>query len=157
MAKPKAHLKRAPIVEAIIDFQVSQRPSVELGDVQKLAGAIEGYRQQGPIFKFQAMWAMTGGGPQGNSESQEIGVRLQSADEKYALQLSLNGLTLSRLAPYENWEKLEAEAKNLWRSYSGQLSPNAITSCNTLHKQLETSNAARRAFRAVPHETPERT
>jgi len=51
------------------------------------------------------------------SETSIIGVRLHSADEKYVAQLTTEGFTLSRLAPYESWESLIAEAKRVWQVY----------------------------------------
>jgi uncharacterized protein (TIGR04255 family) len=60
-----------------------------------------------------------------------LGTRLHSPDSKYVAQLTIEGFTLSRLAPYETWEKLEAEAQRLWPVYLAAAQPRTITRAAT--------------------------
>ncbi len=45
------------------------------------------------------------------------GFRFQSSDNRHIAQFAWNGFVFSRLSPYEDWTKFEAEALRLWRIY----------------------------------------
>jgi uncharacterized protein (TIGR04255 family) len=136
MAKTSRHLERAPISEALIDIRVRPREGVELGAVQELVKSIDGYQSQGPIITLQTRWMFSEQhGVQEQSESREIGIRLQS-DQKYVLQLRTDGLTLSRLEPYETWEKLVTEGKRLWEIYRRSLEPDMVMRVATRYINL---------------------
>jgi len=127
MARIRPHLARAPITEALIDFQVRPGKGTDLEAVRALATLVGDYEQKGPILQLQTTWAVTKEeGARNRSQSQELGVRLHSPDEKYVLQVRTSGFTLSRLEPYETWENLVGEARRLWAIYLGRLQPEAI-------------------------------
>jgi uncharacterized protein (TIGR04255 family) len=127
MARIRAHLARAPILEALIDFSVRSSKGVDLEAVKALASSVPGYVQQGPIFQLETVWNVTKEeGARDRSRSQELGVRLHSPDGRFVLQVRTSGFTLSRLEPYETWGGLIAEARRLWGIYVGRLQPEAI-------------------------------
>jgi uncharacterized protein (TIGR04255 family) len=129
MAKPR-HLAHAPILEAVLDIHVVPRPGATFVDLQKAYEPIDfGYRQQ--AFLLTGMVGFTVNleaevHPQ-HGAAEKIGLRLQSADEKYVALVRTNGLTVSRQAPYEDWEKLEAETRRLWDIYVKRWEPNTVT------------------------------
>lgn len=132
MARIRSYLAQAPITEALIDFQVRPQKGRDLKAVQDLATLVNGYEQKGPIFQLQTTWAVTKEyGARDRSQSQELGVRLHSPDDKYVLQVRTNGFTLSRLAPYETWENLVAETRRLWALYLDRLEPETIVRAAT--------------------------
>lgn len=113
----RRHLARAPIREAIIDVRVS--PNVE---VSALRGLGERLKADFPVateirvrtFGFEATENRfrTSTVDQG-----AVGLRLVSEDNLYVVQCKADGLTLSRLAPYETWEAMSAKARELWTLY----------------------------------------
>lgn len=128
MAKIRAHLARAPITEALIDVRVRPRKATGLESVRELSKTIQGYSQQQPIIHMQTKWTVNEDQvTQERSEVREVGVRLQSADQKYVAQLRTDGFTLSRLEPYETWEALAREGRDLWEIYRDGLAPESIT------------------------------
>lgn len=129
MAKVRTHLSRAPITEALIDFHVRLSSAADLSSLQGLAEQLgETYEQQGPIFQVQTKWSVAPKEvPRTRVDSQELGLRLHSRDGKYVLQTRLNGFTISRLEPYEQWTTLVAEARRLWAYYSNAMSVEAVT------------------------------
>lgn len=136
VAKARDHLDRAPIREALIDLQVRAREATGLLAVQELARAIDGYQVQGPIMTLQTRWSVSPErGAQQSAESKEIGVRLH-LDQRYVLQLRINGLTLSRLEPYETWDNLMGEARRVWEAYCATLKPEAVTRVATRYINL---------------------
>jgi uncharacterized protein (TIGR04255 family) len=44
---------------------------------------------------------------------------LRSADEKWVVQFTADGMSVSRLEPYTGWTELKAKAKELWDIYRG--------------------------------------
>lgn len=55
-----------------------------------------------------------------------IGVRLHSLGEKHVLQVRTHGFTLSRMEPYETWDRLLSEARRLWDFYRQGLDVEAV-------------------------------
>ncbi len=56
-----------------------------------------------------------------------LGTRFHSNDEKYVAQFSIEGFTLSRLAPYETWGALLSEARRLWPIFASAAQPSSFT------------------------------
>lgn len=127
------HLPNAPITEALIDFQIEARLGLTFAQLGAALTVLDfGYYLKNPIsqgliaFRFK----MGATGPEPNPEAsqhEQIGLRLHSSDEKYVAQFRVNGFTLSRLPPYEDWETLQKEAQRLWTIYHQRLGPVKIT------------------------------
>lgn len=128
MAKSRTYLSHAPITEAVIDFRVVAQNSLTVAALEPLVERLApGYVKKGPIFELLASFAVD---PQGERSSdvasQEIGVRMHSADDHYVAQFQLAGFSLSRLEPYETWDNLFAEAQRLWALYVDTVGPDRI-------------------------------
>jgi len=125
MAKLRTNLPHAPVTEAVIDFRVVAKNDLTVSDLEPLVERLApGYVKKGPILELQASFAVDGKGDRiSDAASQQIGVRLHSADDRYVAQIQLGGFSLSRLEPYESWEKLLAEAQGLWAQYVRALAP----------------------------------
>lgn len=137
MARIRPLLARAPIAEALIDLQFPPNKSSDLKAVHAFAGQLDGYDNRGPILQLQTNWSVTKDeGARNVSQSHELGVRLHSTDEKYVMQARANGFTLSRLEPYESWDRLVSEARRLWQIYEKVLQPKAITRVATRYINL---------------------
>jgi uncharacterized protein (TIGR04255 family) len=124
------HLANAPITEALISFQVHQ-------DLERFSARVEqlvlrlgpGYYRKGEITQGRLQVAVADGLTLQNSirtDSKSIGVRLHSQDEKYVIQATHTGLTLSRLEPYENWTVVRDEMRRLWEIYRRALLPDRV-------------------------------
>lgn len=126
------HLRRAPITEALIDFRVT--PAAEI-PVQTLINEIGhrnnlGYFHKGFVVRSEFGFSLQAEvEPQVSAQGRatKLGVRLHSPDEKYVAQLSVDGFTLSRLAPYETWGNLLSETQRLWRGYVECIGQGEIT------------------------------
>ncbi len=119
------HLARAPIIEAVLDIQVAPRPGTTFPELQKAYEALDfGYHQQSFVISSTVGFLVQQDAEvQKSGSAQKIGVRLHSADEKYVALVRTHGLTVSRQAPYEDWNKLEAEAHRLWDIYVKRWAP----------------------------------
>ena len=124
MAKPR-HLAHAPITEALVDLHVEQ-DNLSFAKLQAAFGDLDfGYYLKGPIAQGRIGFKLTGDGkqPETMAESAQIGLRLHSNDEKYIAQCRVNGFTLSRLPPYEDWPSLINETKKIWSIYRQRTRP----------------------------------
>jgi uncharacterized protein (TIGR04255 family) len=164
MARPR-HLSRAPITEALVDVQVTPKEGLTF---DTLKAALEasgfGYYAKGPIMEGLFQFSIpVGGEPQSSSRAAQVGFRFHSNDEKYVAQCRLGGFTLSRLPPYEDWEKLKAEASRVWKVYAECLSPRRVTrvanrSINNLRLPMHTGEPYQSYLNKVvdvPEEAPQ--
>ncbi len=122
-------LKNAPITEGLIDIQARVRGDLDIEVLTALGTRLEpDYHKKGPIIRREVSVQFSADAPaSAHTSSRDFGFRFHSRDEKYVAQFRLNGLTLSRLAPYETWEKLSAEARRLWNFYVECASPETVT------------------------------
>lgn len=133
-----AHLTKAPIVEALVDFRVRPRDGLQVSDLEPIQ---EQLRSRYPTQKYvkQIMGRISVNVQEGAVQTVEpavqsaeaIGIRLESPKGPHVLQAQLHGLTLSRLTPYDTWEALIEEAKDVWRTYVDVAAPLAVTRVGT--------------------------
>jgi uncharacterized protein (TIGR04255 family) len=123
------HLKKAPIVEAIIDFRV-KLPSDFIS--QKFASF---KKKLSPKYtKMEKSRIMTSSIKiQDDKPIIEPlkdkgigGYKFTSRDKKEVAQFRIDGFTFSRLHPYTRWEEVLDEAKRLWQLYSLKAQPQVI-------------------------------
>lgn len=125
------HLRRAPIVEAVVDFRVRLSGPLTADDlVKKLQGEQFGYVQKGAVIRGGFGFAITVSDQPSvkpvPGDTVVIGSRWHSADEKYVAQFTIEGFALSRLSPYESWENLIQEAGRVWAVYLRCAAPSQI-------------------------------
>jgi uncharacterized protein (TIGR04255 family) len=127
MMNPQRYYKTPPITEAIIDLRI-EAPSELL--ISNLSKAHEGQEATYPTVqeRYVAFGQMQVG-PQvsATAASQHIGYFFRSDDGKKIYQARLDGFTMSRLAPYENWNTLRDEARRLWDIYRSVAKPSKVT------------------------------
>ncbi len=120
------HYQNAPITEAIIDLRVELRETVKVADLEKVHAEQESAY---PIKKNRNL--VVGQIQVGNqiataASSKHIGFLFQSQNKKQIFQARLDGFTMSRLAPYENWEVFCKEARRLWDRYRSVAEPKKL-------------------------------
>jgi uncharacterized protein (TIGR04255 family) len=127
MAKPQ-HLSQAPLSEALIDIRVTLPKQKR--ELEHLAALDEKFRDQYPDrktvqeFSYKVEFAH----PETEEKtSKTLGFRYTNADNTQVIQATLNGLTFSRLPPYQDWTKLREEAKRVWHIYTDHVYPENIT------------------------------
>jgi len=122
------HYARAPITEAIIDLRVELPEDKSVSDLESVHKGLE---TAYPMMKHRSLAVFHGEiGNQGAAaaaSSKNIGFLLTSQDGKYIFQARLDGFTMSRLAPYENWEPFRDEARRLWNVYRAVAKPAKVT------------------------------
>jgi len=125
-----AHLRSAPIVEAVIHWRAKAETSFDRDELKRqLADQLPDY----PSVHDQYDYELQIGpeiGPQGSTteppKSQWQGFRIQSDDGKNITQFTRDGVVFSRLQPYQNWETFKAEAMRVWNIFVNMASPSTI-------------------------------
>ena len=129
MAEPR-HLNNAPIREGLIDIQFEATVAVDA--LGKFAASLRD--EFGQVAK---LWQQSFGigieltpdgsstGPATQSPKAAIGFRLET--EKHVLVLRAGGFTLSKLAPYKNWDELRTYARSLWEKFVADVKPGPVT------------------------------
>jgi uncharacterized protein (TIGR04255 family) len=125
------HFPNAPITEALIDIRVKLPPQTDLA---KLAVFHDAIKQRYPAKQERVSWRghievkaspvaqvsqSAAGGPDG--------YLFTSVDGRQVVQARLDGFTFSRLKPYDKWESLRDEARELWQHYIRIASPETVT------------------------------
>ena len=107
------HLPNAPIREAVLDLRF---PTAEATDLEELRSAltsldefdlISELREASAIFRFSLEE-----GPEGHVEQGNVtGLRGTTVDGLWVAQFRRDGLTLSRLQPYQDWDELSGQGR----------------------------------------------
>jgi len=116
------HLRNAPIIEALIDMRVAI-PSYSL---DSLAGLCDKVRDRFPDRKTIHRGQLT---LQINTQEKSqpnaselvhavLGFICSSSDGTRKVQFRGDGFTFNKLKPYQSWEQMRDEARELWALYS---------------------------------------
>jgi uncharacterized protein (TIGR04255 family) len=117
----RRHYKNSPITEAVIDIRLGLSPEFKPEFLEPIADRISGaYPKREDLTMFQGTFTV---GATATSTQIKLGYLYRSSDGKYVLQTRTNGFSLSRLAPYEEWERFRDEARNLWNIYKEVAKP----------------------------------
>ena len=127
MSEPFEQLPSAPSVEAVIHWRARAGRTLEPDSFRRLL--IE--KLPDYLFQQRQQEFRVGGefGPEGSHVEHKQtwqGYRFQSSDNRYIAQFTRNGFVFSRLSPYEDWTKFEAEALRLWMIYCELAEPSEI-------------------------------
>lgn len=124
------HLKNAPIKEAIIDIQAATTITFDSPQASELTKELEAeYPNKVHMRRREFGFEDQSGGAVKTSHVDHgiWGWRIESEDGYQIAQFRRDGFTFSRLAPYETWEDMFAEAMRLWDRFSGVACPAEIT------------------------------
>jgi uncharacterized protein (TIGR04255 family) len=121
-------LKNAPIAEAVIEIRVRMTGQVVNERYSSFAERLKVKYPNSKNIRFVTARL--------NFDSEDavkndlanalVGVRLDSEDGKWVVQAKNDGLTVSRMRPYESWETLIAEVQGLWPQYVEVFAPEAV-------------------------------
>lgn len=120
-------LSRAPIVEAVIQWQARAQKPMEADALKKeLAARLPRYPQSAPMKGFGVMATLSAVDETSVVQHQKtgfLGLRLTSDDGCYIVQFLREGLVFSRTKPYEHWEPFRDAAKEVWSVYLDLAAP----------------------------------
>jgi uncharacterized protein (TIGR04255 family) len=123
MARRRAHLDKAPIVEAAIDFRVLKREGTVASTFAGLQPQLGSqYSQAFQIESIEARFGMEHG-KSITPTSTASAVGWQYRTDSSVAQFRTDGFTFSKLVPYTTWEEVFSEARRLWQLYVTKAQP----------------------------------
>jgi uncharacterized protein (TIGR04255 family) len=128
MTEP-TQFSNAPITEALLDIRVKLPAHIDLARIATFQDAVKGrYPARRERVLWQSQFQMQEGDlkispPTGGAH----GYLFASPDETQMVQVRLDGFTFNKLKPYDTWEALRDEARELWQHYIEIASPEVIT------------------------------
>jgi uncharacterized protein (TIGR04255 family) len=119
MARPRTHLTRAPIVEAVIDFRILSREGIAANQFSGLGSRIgEQYDTPSLMHRVEARFGVERGRAIAPTQVEApVGWMYRSRTQAAVAQFRVDGFTFSKLEPYTTWEEVFGEARRLWRIY----------------------------------------
>jgi len=122
------HLVNAPIIEALIDIQVQIPTSKTIDILQAIHEKVKlNFPNTKKRFRFSGSLEIEPEKTKAGIYKNKIdGFMFLSENENKIFQSRLDGFTFNKQKPYENWEALRDEAKNLWKIYKEVAEPIAI-------------------------------
>lgn len=122
---PYAH---APIVEAIVDVQVTRPERVDLPVLARIGDEEnDRYPTRNSRFDLTSTVNVSASGLSADAEQSEVGYVFTSKDGLQIFHAGLNQFTFSRLSPYVGWEDFVAEAARLWDCYRAGTEASEVT------------------------------
>ena len=119
----------APITEALLDIRVELPKEITLKEIELYHEHVKDrYPDKNERKSFRGGIIISVNGseaiqPSGGPD----GFLFKSANKEKIVQARLDGFTFNKLKPYEKWETMLAEAKELWKIYHGIFKPQRIT------------------------------
>lgn len=126
------HLPKPPINEAVLDIRVNFSTPPPIDALIAMSARLPGYTESGRIQNVISL-VLAGNAPPTVPaiEPQEVGVSFRSDDGLHVLQVRRDGLSLSRLRPYSDWEQLFNEMWRAWKIYEETIKPNRVKRVST--------------------------
>ena len=122
-------LSKAPITEALIDIRVKPKKGIEVEQLDSIYAIIsDQYPNRQILRRLESRIEFKQEESTVSPDADTInGYVYTSSDQIQVVQARPDGLTFSRLKPYETWERFRAEAYRLWEMYAEITSPELIT------------------------------
>jgi len=108
----------APITEAILDIRVTPSSDKVVSALRDMHDRIkERFPTVEGLAGFEGEFLVEQGSAQTRATVHATGFLFRSSDQTRVVQATQQGFTYSKLKPYEHWERLRDEAKELWQVY----------------------------------------
>lgn len=128
MARPRSHLRNAPIVEAMIDFRVLRQDQISPTIFEDLKGSIgERYGEKSAMYSFETRFGIDKEGRFIDSAPVQAVVGWMYRAGTELAQFRADGFTFSKIEPYTRWEEVFGEALRLWQVYIDVAQPNQVS------------------------------
>lgn len=127
-ASPK--YRHAPIVEAVLAIRTTFKSPPTADALTACATSLSGpYPLKVNLKRANFSFSLGGDADAASSTLKEeaTGYRLTSKDSSRVVLIQDHGLTISHLAPYDEWSKLAQDGKEAWKIFVRECRPEAAT------------------------------
>lgn len=122
------HLNNAPIAEAVVEIRVRRSGPVDEESYAAFTSRLKASlpKSQNIRFLMARLHFENENEIKNDLENSRVGVRLDSEDGKWVVQAKNDGLTVSRMPPYESWGPLIDKVKDIWPLYVEVFRPETV-------------------------------
>lgn len=120
------HYDKAPIVEAILDASIQRATPIQMDELAEVLIDKEKYPQRVELMTASGQMTL-GRTVSASATTQQVGYQFISANKKLVLHCKVDGLAVSRLAPYTSWDDVYAEYARHWNRYLEIVKPDQVT------------------------------
>ena len=115
----------APIVEAILEVSIHRTAPIQLSELASVVEDDNAYPQRVDLIIASGQMTV---GPKvsASATSQQIGYQFISADQTMIIHCKQDGLAISRLKPYTDWNNVFGEFRRIWERYVSVIKPEII-------------------------------
>jgi uncharacterized protein (TIGR04255 family) len=111
------HLKNAPVIEAIIDARMVFADPPERVALREFAESLPGVDECEDVNRFEVQFKMLEESTPPSLSRTFVGVRLFLDGRQCAAHIRPDGVSFSKLKPYERWESLESRFFDFMERY----------------------------------------
>lgn len=126
------HYPNAPLIEALIDIQVSMPATFSVELLSEFAESLKiAFPVKNDLHQFSTMMQLgTDAANQSVTSSQQhVGYRLSDAENRKVIQIREGGFSFSLLKPYSDWNSFSAEAAKYWGDFVSICKPEKVVRC----------------------------
>lgn len=121
------HYAKAPITEATIELRAILSDDVTMANLETLQQSLnELYPEVQKVF-IGNLFFHPGDSLQPETQQQQIGFRLISADKRKIIHIRMDSFSFTLLPPYDRWEPFCEEARSLWNTYRAAMKVASVT------------------------------
>jgi uncharacterized protein (TIGR04255 family) len=126
------HYPNAPLIEALVDIQVSMPSTFSVDLLTKFADSLKvAFPVKNDLYQLNTMVQF---GPEADNQSatssqNHIGFRLSDAENKKVIQIREGGFSFSLLKPYSDWDSFSGEATKYWGEFVSTCKPEKVVRC----------------------------
>jgi uncharacterized protein (TIGR04255 family) len=156
---PRPPYRRPPITEAALDIRVTLPVGIGLDQLRETGDKL-GDRFPATAEQYDITAEITSGPRVGAAAHQRaVGYQFRSEVGDRLFSMGLGGFSYNKLAPYERWETVRDEAKEIWSVYRAVTTPETVKRLglryiNRLDLPLPVSDF-RDYLRTIPEISPE--
>jgi uncharacterized protein (TIGR04255 family) len=119
--QPYRILRHPPIVEGLLDIQFDALTSDRLSEIETLGQQFPDYPTKNPRMSVIGNVQLAAGTSEGSFTHNIIGYQFWNTTRTRVVQVRLDGITISLLAPYTKFEDLQHEAQRVWSVFTAAI------------------------------------
>lgn len=159
MVEPRK-LANPPIVEALVDFQVTLPDGFDPESLARLGSELSEYPDAEPRRLVESFVKIQKHSAESRTRQGLHGYWFRSNDKSRLVQCRTDGFTFNRLRPYDDWETLSSEAFRAWDRYVSFVQPLRVTRValryiNRFKLTIEAGGPGFEEFLEAPPQVPE--
>ena len=121
------HYPKAPIIEAVMAFEVTPSTDFDLSCFEKMKIALSEEFRVENIEEMKMEFHHENGQNRNSYTQATVGAKFETYDGKYVVQAKADSYSFSIINHYDQWESFSQEAYKYWNNYIEIFKPQKVT------------------------------